>query len=100
MKIAIIGGGVSGLTVAHLLHDEHDLTLFEANDYVGGHTQTHELEAEGKRWKVDSGVILWFLGFAFEAVADRQQKSFTALPENKDKFITNKTPIKTRKIFW
>ena len=46
MKIAIIGGGISGLTVAHLLHEEHDLTLFEANDYVGGHTHTHEIEAE------------------------------------------------------
>ena len=59
MKIAIIGGGVSGLTVAHLLHDEHDLTLFEANDYVGGHTHTHELEAEGRRWRVDSGFIVY-----------------------------------------
>ena len=52
MKIAIIGGGISGLTAAYLLHDEHDLTLFEANDYVGGHTHTHELEAEGRRWRV------------------------------------------------
>ena len=59
MKIAIIGGGISGLTVAHLLHDEHDLTLFEANDYVGGHTHTHELEAEGRRWRVDSGFIVY-----------------------------------------
>jgi len=59
MKIAIIGGGISGLTVAYLLHDEHDLTLFEANDYLGGHTHTHELEAEGKLWRVDSGFIVY-----------------------------------------
>ena len=59
MKIAIIGGGISGLTVAHLLHEEHDLTLFEANDYVGGHTHTHEIEAEGRRWRVDSGFIVY-----------------------------------------
>jgi len=59
MKIAIIGGGVSGLTVAHLLHDEHDLTLFEANDYLGGHTHTHELVAEGRLWRVDSGFIVY-----------------------------------------
>jgi len=59
MKIAIIGGGISGLTAAYLLHDEHDLTLFEANDYVGGHTHTHELEAEGRRWRVDSGFIVY-----------------------------------------
>jgi len=59
MKIAIIGGGISGLTVAHLLHDDHDLTLFEANDYIGGHTHTHELEAEGRLWSVDSGFIVY-----------------------------------------
>jgi protoporphyrinogen oxidase len=40
MKIAIIGGGVSGLVTAYLLSDEHDITLFEANDYLGGHTHT------------------------------------------------------------
>jgi len=59
MKIAIIGTGISGLTAAYLLHDEHDLTLFEANDYVGGHVHTHELEAEGRRWRVDSGFIVY-----------------------------------------
>ncbi len=59
MKIAIIGGGISGLTAAYLLHHDYDLTLFEANDYVGGHTHTHELEAEGRRWSVDSGFIVY-----------------------------------------
>jgi len=38
MKVAIIGSGISGLTVAYLLHKKHDITVFEANDYVGGHT--------------------------------------------------------------
>jgi len=59
MKIAIIGSGISGLTAAYLLHDDHELTLYEANDYIGGHTHTHELEAEGKRWKVDTGFIVY-----------------------------------------
>ena len=59
MKIAVIGGGVSGLTAAYLLHNDYDLTLFEANDYVGGHTHTHELEAEGRRWNIDSGFIVY-----------------------------------------
>ena len=59
MKIAIIGSGISGLTVAYLLHEEHELTLYEANDYIGGHTHTHELEAEGKMWRVDSGFIVY-----------------------------------------
>ena len=40
MRIAIIGGGISGLTVGYRLHEQFDVTLFEANDYVGGHTNT------------------------------------------------------------
>jgi len=59
MKIAIIGSGISGLTAAYLLHDDHELTLYEANDYIGGHTHTHDLEIEGKSWKVDSGFIVY-----------------------------------------
>ena len=51
--------GFSGLTAAYLLHHDYDLTLFEANDYVSGHTHTHELEAEGRRWSVDSGFIVY-----------------------------------------
>ena len=34
----MVGAGVSGLVCAHLLHEEHDVTVFEANDYAGGHT--------------------------------------------------------------
>ena len=41
MKIAIIGGGISGLLTAYLLSDEHEITLFEANNRLGGHTDTH-----------------------------------------------------------
>ena len=40
-KIAIVGGGISGLTVAERLADQFEVTLFEQNDYLGGHTQTH-----------------------------------------------------------
>ena len=43
MKIAIIGSGISGLTAAYLLHDEHELTLYEANDYIGWHTRIDSL---------------------------------------------------------
>ena len=38
MKIAIIGSGISGLTCAHLLHRQHQVTVFEASAWVGGHT--------------------------------------------------------------
>ncbi|MBT6482282.1 MAG: FAD-dependent oxidoreductase, partial [Gammaproteobacteria bacterium] len=42
-RIAIVGGGISGLSTAYHLHDEYQVTLFEKEDYVGGHTDTHEL---------------------------------------------------------
>ncbi|WP_435188905.1 NAD(P)/FAD-dependent oxidoreductase [Pseudothioglobus sp. nBUS_23] len=59
MKIAIIGSGISGLTTAYLLHKDHDITVFEANDYIGGHTHTHEISQNNKMWKVDSGFIVY-----------------------------------------
>ena len=43
MKIAIIGSGISGLTAAYALHKKHDISVFEANSYVGGHTNTIEV---------------------------------------------------------
>ena len=59
MKIAIVGSGISGLTCAYLLNREHDITVFEKNDYVGGHTHTHEIEYDGKEFSVDSGFIVY-----------------------------------------
>ena len=58
MNIAVVGAGVSGLTAAYYLDKAgHDITLFEANDYIGGHTDTHELEDGQVR--VDSGFIVF-----------------------------------------
>ena len=59
MKIAIIGSGISGLTCAYMLNRKHDITLFEKNDYIGGHTHTHEIEHNGIKWNVDSGFIVY-----------------------------------------
>ena len=59
MKVAIIGSGISGLTAAYLLQKEHDITVFEANDYIGGHTHTHEISQNNKTWSVDSGFIVY-----------------------------------------
>ena len=59
MKIAIVGSGISGLTCAYLLNREHDITVFEKNDYVGGHTHTHEIEYDGEELFVDSGFIVY-----------------------------------------
>ncbi|WP_394128262.1 NAD(P)/FAD-dependent oxidoreductase [Vibrio hepatarius] len=59
MKIAIIGTGISGLTCGYYLHRHHDITLYEANDYIGGHTATVDVEVEGKNYAVDTGFIVY-----------------------------------------
>ena len=59
MKIAIIGSGISGLVCAHLLHRRHEITLFEANDYVGGHTHTVTVVRPGGPLAVDTGFIVF-----------------------------------------
>lgn len=59
MKIAIIGSGIAGNTVAWHLHRQHDITVFEAGSHVGGHTHTHEIEHEGRRYDVDTGFIVF-----------------------------------------
>lgn len=59
MRIAIIGTGISGLVAAHHLHRDHDLTIFEANDYIGGHTHTHAIELDGEHHAIDTGFIVF-----------------------------------------
>jgi len=59
MKIAIIGAGISGLTAAYRLSPAYDVTLFEANDYLGGHTNTVEVELGGERQVIDTGFIVF-----------------------------------------
>ncbi len=44
LKIAIVGGGVSGIVASYLLQRNHEVTLFEKNHYLGGHTNTIALE--------------------------------------------------------
>jgi len=58
-RIAVIGAGVSGLTAAWLLADKHDVHLFEAGDYAGGHTNTEQVEAGGRTWPVNTGFIVF-----------------------------------------
>lgn len=59
MKIAIIGSGIAGNTLAYHLHQQHDITVFEANDYVGGHTHTHDIALFGQQYQVDTGFIVF-----------------------------------------
>ena len=59
-KIAVIGGGVAGIVAAHLLQNDHQVTLFEQHDYLGGHTHTVTIE-EGPDagTGVDTGFIVF-----------------------------------------
>ncbi|MGY0581439.1 MAG: NAD(P)/FAD-dependent oxidoreductase [Paraglaciecola chathamensis] len=58
-RIAIIGSGISGLTCGHLLHKNHDITIYEANDYVGGHTATKDVTVKGRDYAIDTGFIVY-----------------------------------------
>ena len=58
-KIAVIGSGISGLTSAYLLAKNHDVTVYESNNYLGGHTQTHLIKVGGKQVWVDTGFIVY-----------------------------------------
>ncbi len=42
LNIAVVGSGISGLSAAWLLSKNHNVTLYEANDYIGGHSNTVE----------------------------------------------------------
>lgn len=59
MKIAILGAGISGLVAAYHLRTEHDVTVFEANDYPGGHTNTVRVELDGNTYFIDTGFIVF-----------------------------------------
>jgi predicted NAD/FAD-binding protein len=58
-SVAVIGAGVSGLTAAYLLSRTHDVTIFEAEDRLGGHAHTHDVtDSDGQQHAVDSGFIV------------------------------------------
>ena len=59
MRIAVVGSGISGLASAWLLSREHEVVLFEAGDYLGGHTHTHNIEIADKTYAVDTGFIVF-----------------------------------------
>jgi predicted NAD/FAD-binding protein len=59
MKVAIVGAGISGLVVAHLLHDAHEITVFEASAHAGGHTNTIRIDTPNETHHVDTGFIVF-----------------------------------------
>jgi predicted NAD/FAD-binding protein len=70
VRIAVVGAGVSGLVAAYLLHREHEIVVYEANAYPGGHTNTIRVDTEFQTHHVDTGFI---------AMNDRNYPNFTRL---------------------
>ncbi|MCE9634268.1 MAG: FAD-dependent oxidoreductase [Planctomycetes bacterium] len=58
MRIAVVGSGISGLVAAHLLSRAHEVTLFEKDKRLGGHTHTHRVRRADGEWTVDTGFIV------------------------------------------
>jgi len=75
LKIAIIGSGIAGNTIAYHLHKDHEITVFESEGYIGGHTHTHHIRHEGQDIAVDTGFIVF---------NDRTYPNFIALLKQLD----------------
>ncbi|MEI6170469.1 MAG: NAD(P)-binding protein, partial [Pseudomonadota bacterium] len=58
-KIAVIGSGISGITAAFELHKKYEVHIYEKNSYLGGHTHTHKINEDGKKYFIDSGFIVF-----------------------------------------
>ena len=59
MRIAVVGGGISGMMSWYLLQQKHDVTLLESNSYLGGHTATVDVDVQGKTYAIDTGFIVF-----------------------------------------
>jgi predicted NAD/FAD-binding protein len=81
MKIAIIGTGISGLGAAYLLHPHHEITIYEKNNYIGGHSRTIQIDDNGTKTPVDTGFIVFnhknyfHLTRLFESIGVKTEKS-------------------------
>ncbi|RDZ28067.1 NAD(P)/FAD-dependent oxidoreductase [Lysobacter silvisoli] len=58
MRIAVVGSGISGLSAAWLLSRRHEVVLYEAQDRLGGHTDTHRIGIDNRVVDVDTGFIV------------------------------------------
>ncbi|GAA2917737.1 hypothetical protein GCM10010478_16970 [Streptomyces erythrogriseus] len=96
-RTAVIGSGVAGLTAAYILARAHHVTLYEADDRLGGHAHTHDLTApDGRTHRVDSGPLsalalagtaVWAVGLFFETVGDAQLARFKADRANQGRIM-------------
>ena len=58
-RVAIVGSGIAGLTAAYRLQNDVDVTVFEQNDWIGGHTHTVDITLDGQTYAVDTGFIVF-----------------------------------------
>lgn len=58
-KIAVVGTGIAGNVVANKLHGDNDIVVYEANDYVGGHSNTIDVEDDGVILPLDTGFLVF-----------------------------------------
>jgi len=58
-SIAIIGTGIAGMGCGHLLKDRFDISFFEQNNYIGGHTNTITIDENGKAIFIDTGFMVF-----------------------------------------
>ncbi|HEV3245500.1 MAG TPA: FAD-dependent oxidoreductase [Candidatus Paceibacterota bacterium] len=58
-RLAIIGGGISGMAAAYFLHKKYDIVLFEKNSYIGGHAQMIDINYGDTRFAVDTAVMIF-----------------------------------------
>ena len=56
-RVAVVGGGISGVAAAHRLAESVDVTLFEAQRRLGGHTDSHSVWVEDKVYTIDTGFV-------------------------------------------
>ena len=59
MKIGIVGSGISGLSCAYFLDKSHEITVFESEEKIGGHTATFDVQLDDKTYQVDTGFIVF-----------------------------------------
>ncbi|MBI9071519.1 MAG: FAD-dependent oxidoreductase [Melioribacteraceae bacterium] len=58
-KLAIIGTGIAGMASAYYLKDKYELTIYEKNNYVGGHTNTVTIDEDGEEVNIDTGFMVY-----------------------------------------
>ncbi len=59
MRVAVVGAGISGLAAAYALRNDHQVTLYEAERRLGGHTHTVDVTLDGITYPVDTGFLVY-----------------------------------------